>query len=111
MLLDASGGADGIERVEFGSGRSFRGKAGKFPDGEAGRGRTFAARGFAGPPERADDDQRGRHGLPGGWNSGAGDPGDYVAGFVYDAAMRDQMLPRKPIEKALPKEPEKKEEK
>jgi carboxypeptidase Q len=34
-----------------------------------------------------------------------------VAGFVYDAAMRDQMLPRKPIEKALPKEPEKKEDK
>ena len=33
-----------------------------------------------------------------------------VAGFVYDAAMRDQMLPRKPIEKALPREPEKKEE-
>ena len=33
-----------------------------------------------------------------------------VAGFVYDAAMRDQMLPRKPIEKPLPKEPEKKEE-
>ncbi|HTC48053.1 MAG TPA: M20/M25/M40 family metallo-hydrolase [Candidatus Aquilonibacter sp.] len=33
-----------------------------------------------------------------------------VAGFVYDAAMRDQMLPRKPIEKALPKEPEKKDE-
>src|SRR6266849_2379774 len=33
-----------------------------------------------------------------------------VAGFVYDAAMRDQMLPRKPIEKALPKEPEKPEE-
>jgi carboxypeptidase Q len=33
-----------------------------------------------------------------------------VAGFVYDAAMRDQMLPRKPIEKALPKETEKKEE-
>jgi carboxypeptidase Q len=33
-----------------------------------------------------------------------------VAGFVYDAAMRDQMLPRKPIEKALPKPPEKKEE-
>jgi carboxypeptidase Q len=32
-----------------------------------------------------------------------------VAGFVYDAAMRDQMLPRKPIEKALPKEPEKKD--
>jgi hypothetical protein len=32
-----------------------------------------------------------------------------VAGFVYDAAMRDQMLPRKPIEKALPKEAEKKE--
>src|ERR1700728_1619339 len=32
-----------------------------------------------------------------------------VASFVYDAAMRDQMLPRKPIEKALPKEPEKKE--
>ena len=31
-----------------------------------------------------------------------------VAGFVYDAAMREQMLPRKPIEKALPKEPEKK---
>jgi carboxypeptidase Q len=28
-----------------------------------------------------------------------------VAGFVYDAAMRDQMLPRKPIEKALPREP------
>jgi hypothetical protein len=33
-----------------------------------------------------------------------------VAGFVYDAAMRDQMLPRKPIEKPLPREPEKKEE-
>jgi len=33
-----------------------------------------------------------------------------VAGFVYDAAMRDQMLPRKPIEKALPKEPGKKDE-
>ncbi len=32
-----------------------------------------------------------------------------VASFVYDAAMRDQMLPRKPIEKALPKETEKKE--
>jgi len=29
-----------------------------------------------------------------------------VASFVYDAAMRDQMLPRKPIEKPLPKEPE-----
>src|SRR5499427_6361088 len=31
-----------------------------------------------------------------------------VASFVYDAAMRDQMLPRKPVEKALPKptEPE-----
>ena len=33
-----------------------------------------------------------------------------VASFVYEAAMRDRMLPRKPIEKALPKEPEKKEE-
>ncbi|MGA8684560.1 MAG: M20/M25/M40 family metallo-hydrolase [Candidatus Sulfotelmatobacter sp.] len=33
-----------------------------------------------------------------------------VAGFVYDAAMREQMLPRKPIEKGLPREPEKKEE-
>jgi Zn-dependent M28 family amino/carboxypeptidase len=33
-----------------------------------------------------------------------------VASFVYDAAMRDQMLPRKPIEKPLPKEPAKKEE-
>ena len=33
-----------------------------------------------------------------------------VASFVYNAAMRDQMLPRKPIEKPLPKEPEKKEE-
>jgi carboxypeptidase Q len=32
-----------------------------------------------------------------------------VASFVYDAAMRDQMLPRKPIEPPLPKEPEKKE--
>lgn len=32
-----------------------------------------------------------------------------VAGFVYDAAMRDQMLPRKPIEKPLPREPEKKD--
>jgi len=27
-----------------------------------------------------------------------------VAGFVYDAAMRDQMLPRKPDRKALPRE-------
>ena len=34
-----------------------------------------------------------------------------VASFVYDAAMRDQMLPRKPIEKPLPTEPEKKEDK
>jgi len=33
-----------------------------------------------------------------------------VASFVYEAAQRDQMLPRKPIEKGLPKEPEKKEE-
>jgi len=29
-----------------------------------------------------------------------------VASFVYDAAMRDDKLPRKPIEKAIPKEPE-----
>jgi len=29
-----------------------------------------------------------------------------VASFVYEAAMRDQMLPRKPIEGPLPKEPE-----
>ena len=33
-----------------------------------------------------------------------------VASFVYEAAMRDQMLPRKPIEKPLPREPERKEE-
>jgi hypothetical protein len=33
-----------------------------------------------------------------------------VASFVYDAAMRDQMLPRKPIEKPLPREPERKDE-
>jgi len=33
-----------------------------------------------------------------------------VAGFVWDAAQRDQMLPRKPIEKPLPKEPENKDE-
>jgi carboxypeptidase Q len=33
-----------------------------------------------------------------------------VASFVYEAAMRDQMLPRKPIEKPLPREPEKKTE-
>jgi len=33
-----------------------------------------------------------------------------VASFVYDAAMRDQMLPRKPIEKPLPREAERKEE-
>jgi peptidase M28-like protein len=32
-----------------------------------------------------------------------------VAGFVYDAAMRDQMLPRKPIEKPQPKAPLKKD--
>jgi carboxypeptidase Q len=32
-----------------------------------------------------------------------------VAAFVYDAAMRDQMLPRKPLEKAPPKLPERKE--
>jgi len=32
-----------------------------------------------------------------------------VAGFVYEAAMRDQMLPRKPIEPPLLPEPEKKE--
>jgi carboxypeptidase Q len=33
-----------------------------------------------------------------------------VASFVYEAAMRDKMLPRKPIEAPLPREPEKKEE-
>jgi carboxypeptidase Q len=33
-----------------------------------------------------------------------------VASFVWDAAQRDQMLPRKPIEKPLPKEPETKDE-
>jgi carboxypeptidase Q len=33
-----------------------------------------------------------------------------VADFVYNAAMRDQMLPRKPIEKPLPKESESKNE-
>ena len=32
-----------------------------------------------------------------------------VASFVYNAAMRDQMLPRKPIEPALPREPGKKD--
>src|SRR5437868_4556298 len=33
-----------------------------------------------------------------------------VASFVYDAAMADRPLPRKPIEKPLPKEPEKKDD-
>ena len=33
-----------------------------------------------------------------------------VASFVYNTAMRDQMLPRKPIEPPLPREPEKKED-
>jgi carboxypeptidase Q len=33
-----------------------------------------------------------------------------VASFVYQAAMRDQMFPRKPIEKPLPKEQEKADE-
>jgi peptidase M28-like protein len=33
-----------------------------------------------------------------------------VASFVYETAMRDQMLPRKPIEKPLPPEAEKKPE-
>ncbi|MGB6476918.1 MAG: M20/M25/M40 family metallo-hydrolase [Candidatus Sulfotelmatobacter sp.] len=32
-----------------------------------------------------------------------------VASFVYDTAMRDQMLPRKPIEPPLPHEPAKKD--
>jgi len=32
-----------------------------------------------------------------------------VAGFVYDAAMSDRMLPRKPVEPALPKEPQPKD--
>jgi Zn-dependent M28 family amino/carboxypeptidase len=32
-----------------------------------------------------------------------------VASFVYNTAMRDQMLPRKPIEPPLPREPEKKD--
>ena len=32
-----------------------------------------------------------------------------VASFVYDAAMRDQMLPRKKIEEPLPRESERKE--
>ena len=31
-----------------------------------------------------------------------------VASFVYDTAMREQMLPRKPIEKPVPKPPENK---
>src|SRR5581483_2151880 len=33
-----------------------------------------------------------------------------VADFVYNAAMRDQMFPRKPIEKELPKPPQQREE-
>jgi hypothetical protein len=33
-----------------------------------------------------------------------------VADFVYNAAMRDEMLPRKPIEGPLPKEPENKDQ-
>ena len=33
-----------------------------------------------------------------------------VADFVYNAAMRDQMFPRKPIEKPLPMENEKEEQ-
>lgn len=33
-----------------------------------------------------------------------------VASFVYEAAMRDQMLPRKPIEGPLPREAEKKDQ-
>jgi hypothetical protein len=33
-----------------------------------------------------------------------------VADFVYNTAMRDEMLPRKPIEKPLPKEPENKDD-
>ena len=33
-----------------------------------------------------------------------------VAGFVYDAAMRDEMMPRKAIEKPITREPEKKDE-
>src|SRR5207248_7209613 len=33
-----------------------------------------------------------------------------VASFVYNAAMREQVLPRKPIEKPLPKEAEPKED-
>jgi hypothetical protein len=33
-----------------------------------------------------------------------------VADFVYNAAMRDEMLPRKPIEKPLPKQTENKDE-
>ncbi len=32
-----------------------------------------------------------------------------VASFVYETAMRDQMLPRKPIQPPLPREPEKKD--
>jgi len=32
-----------------------------------------------------------------------------VASFVYNTAMRDQMLPRKPIEPPLPREPQKKD--
>lgn len=32
-----------------------------------------------------------------------------VASFVYDAAMRDQMLPRKPIDNPAAREPEKRE--
>jgi carboxypeptidase Q len=34
-----------------------------------------------------------------------------VASFVYNTAMRDQMLPRKPIEKPIPRESDKEEEK
>jgi hypothetical protein len=32
-----------------------------------------------------------------------------VASFVYDAAMRDQMLPRKPLQKGIPPQAEKKD--
>ena len=56
-----------------------RGEAGECPSGEGGR-QSHAACGFAGSPERTGADERDRHRVHGGWNSGAGRPGHYVAG-------------------------------
>ncbi len=49
-------------------------------EAKARRGRACGEWSFAQSTERSDADQRGRHRLSGGWDTGTGGVGDYVAG-------------------------------